>query len=336
MYMKLLIAILIGFFLLEAPLGCRSDRRREKARRADSDNEVVIAVNAKNQKTMPPLNDAEKQIIIAKGTERPFTGKYWNHFEQGAYLCRQCGSKLYRSGSKFRSDCGWPSFDDEIPAAVKRLTDADGRRTEILCASCDGHLGHVFAGEQLTEKNIRHCVNSASLIFEPTVAKASAQAIFAGGCFWGVEHHMEQIDGVASVVSGYIGGDVADPTSRQVASGKTGHAEAVRVVYDPKKVTYEVIARKFFEIHDPTQLNRQGPGIGDEYRSAVFFLDERQKATAEKLIAQLRTNGYDVVTKVEKASRFYAAEDYHQDYLVKHPGRYICHKPVARFDKPKE
>ena len=117
--------------------------------------------------TMPPLTDKEKHILLQKGTEPPFTGKYWDHFEPGTYVCRKCGKELYRSDSKFRSECGWPSFDSEIPGTVRRQGDADGRRTEILCAGCGGHLGHVFEGEGFTPRNVRHCVNSASLIFRP-------------------------------------------------------------------------------------------------------------------------------------------------------------------------
>ena len=114
---------------------------------------------------MPPLTAAEKRIIIGKGTERAYTGKYWNHHEKGAYICRQCGAMLYRSDSKFKSNCGWPSFDDEVKGAVTRVPDADGLRTEIICTACKGHLGHVFLGEQFTAKNTRHCVNSASIVF---------------------------------------------------------------------------------------------------------------------------------------------------------------------------
>ena len=299
------------------------------------------AMTKNDKPAMPPLNDEEKRVLLRKGTERAFTGKYWDHFAEGVYICRNCGAELYTSTSKFRSDCGWPSFDDEIKGAVKRLPDADGRRTEILCAACGGHLGHVFLGEAMTPKNTRHCVNSVSIVFVPagdkrqpaTQPAKTEEAIFAGGCFWGVEHHLDHTPGVLKAESGYTGGTTRNPTYREVCTGKTGHAEAVRVTYDPAKVSYEHLARLFFETHDPTTVNRQGPDAGTQYRSAVFYKTPEQKATAEKLIKLLKDKGYKVVTELQPAGEFYVAEDYHQDYLDKNPDRPSCHVRVERFEK---
>ena len=308
---------------------------------------------------MKPLTPEEKRVIVDKGTEAPFSGRYYNHSEPGVYRCRQCGAPLYRSQDKFDAGCGWPSFDDQIPGAVKRTPDADGRRTEITCARCGGHLGHVFTGEGFTPRNTRHCVNSLSLDFEPeakagqrleagqtgmpgTAAQApepsAAQpkghtetAIFAGGCFWGVEYLLSKIPGVLKVESGYTGGTTENPTYEEVCSHRTGHAEAVRVVFDPAKVPYEKIARFFFEIHNPTQIGGQGPDLGDQYRSEVVYTTPEQQQTAEKLIALLREKGYDVVTEVTPAGRFWPAEDYHQRYY-EHKGTLpYCHYYTKRF-----
>lgn len=280
------------------------------------------------------LTPEEERVIIGKGTERPFTGKYLDNKESGTYTCKRCDKPLYRSNDKFDSQCGWPSFDDEIQGAVIRVPDKDGIRVEIVCANCGGHLGHVFEGERFTDKDTRHCVNSVSLGFIADYEKTDGiteRAIFAGGCFWGVEYYLEKHPGVVSVTSGYIGGHTKNPTYEEVCSKTTGHAEAVEVVYDPTKTDYETLARLFFEIHDPTQVDRQGPDIGEQYRSEVFYLNDEQKQIAEKLIHDLKGKGYKVATKVTKATEFYKAEKYHQDYYINKGTLPYCHGYTKRF-----
>lgn len=271
------------------------------------------------------LTSAEERVIIHKGTEPPFSGKYNKHFEKGVYTCRRCGAELFESSSKFKSDCGWPSFDDQIGQSVKRIPDADGVRTEILCAKCDAHLGHVFLGEKFTSKNTRHCVNSISMDFVPRQKQKTERAIFASGCFWGTEYHFKQTPGVISTTVGYTGGNLDNPTYKQVCTDRTGHAEAVEVVFDSAKTTYEKLAKLYFETHDFTQLNRQGPDVGTQYRSSIFFLDKQQKQVAERLVRELKKRNYDVKTRIVPAKKFWPAELYHQDYYQKTDKVPYCH-----------
>ncbi|MEA3317580.1 MAG: methionine-R-sulfoxide reductase, partial [Bacteroidota bacterium] len=184
------------------------------------------------------LSDTEKHIIINKGTEAPNSGIYNKFNEKGTYICKQCGSKLYKSSDKFSSNCGWPSFDEEIEGAVKKIPDADGIRTEIVCNNCNAHLGHVFLNEGYTDKNIRHCVNSISLKFIPEKVDTET-AYYAGGCFWGVEYFMKNHEGVISIDAGYIGGIEENPDYNMVCSGQTNYAEAVKIIFNPTITTYE-------------------------------------------------------------------------------------------------
>jgi peptide methionine sulfoxide reductase msrA/msrB len=298
-----------------------------KGRRFEADIHVDNIAFYKDTNMYKKLTAEEERVILHKGTEAPFSGKYVNHFEDGTYTCKQCGAKLFDSSSKFHSNCGWPSFDDQIKGTVKMQPDADGVRTEIVCANCGGHLGHVFTGERLTPKNTRYCVNSISLDFVPEGRDQSKteRAIFASGCFWGTEYHLQKVPGVISTTVGYTGGHVEHPTYKQVCTDKTGHAEAVEVIYDPSKTSYEQLAKLFFETHDFTQLNRQGPDVGKQYRSAIFYLNDEQKDIATKLITTLTKKGFDVKTELTPASKFWPAEDYHQDYY-KHNGKTpYCH-----------
>lgn len=280
------------------------------------------------------LTPEEAKIMLRKGTEAAFCGTLLDNKKEGTYVCRLCGLPLFSSETKFTSGTGWPSFHqpvDEAHIRTYRDTSHGMVRTEIVCARCDGHLGHVFDdGPKPT--GLRFCLNSASLRFHEAGAELpeasrpieTETAYFAGGCFWGVEDRFQKLPGVIDAVSGYQGGRVDNPTYRQVCYTDTGHAEAVRVTYDPARLSYDDLLAAFFRFHDPTQLNRQGPDVGTQYRSAIFCVDEKQLEAAKRFIAEQsereRFRGKKIVTQVEMAPTFYAAEGYHQDYYAKNGG----------------
>lgn len=284
-----------------------------------------------------PLSDYERSIIVDKGTEAAFSGEYLYNTRKGIYMCRQCGAPMYRSEDKFESSCGWPSFDDEIKGAVRRFPDADGERVEIMCARCEAHMGHVFTGEGYTPKDTRHCVNSISMVFVPANFQSRETgprletAIFGRGCFWGVEYFMRKVPGVAATQCGFMGGTVRNPSYEEVCTGNTGHAEVVKVVFDPSKTSFEDLARLYFEIHETGQENRQGPDIGAQYRSEIFHVFSEQRETAERLIEELRSKGYRVVTRLSPADTFWIADISHQDYYTKRGGAPYCHYYKRKF-----
>ncbi|MDF2866647.1 MAG: msrA3 [Gammaproteobacteria bacterium] len=271
------------------------------------------------------------RILQAKATESPFSGKYYDSLASGTYLCRGCGLALFRGNNQFHSGCGWPSFDQEIPGAVLRKPDKDGRRIEILCRGCNGHLGHVFTGEGFTSANTRHCVNSLAIEFVNDKAVLnSEEIILAAGCFWGVEHLFKPVKGILLTEVGYSGGLLSYPSYEAVCSKNTGHLEAVRIVFDPKQITLSDLLGYFFEIHNFTQINGQGPDIGPQYLSAIFYFTEPQQHTAKQKIEQLITQGYKVATRLYPAMTFWPAEDYHQAYYQKNGQTPYCHirKPL--------
>jgi peptide methionine sulfoxide reductase msrA/msrB len=265
-------------------------------------------------------------IVRDKGTEAPRTGEYDDFDRPGTYLCRQCGLSLFRSQTKFYSGCGWPSFDSEVYNHILKKIDKDGIRTEIMCVRCEAHLGHVFKGEKLTSQNIRYCVNSLSLDFVPDLfVNDTEEAIFAAGCFWGVEYYFKLFPGILKTEVGYTGGLKDNPNYQDVCSEESGHFEAIRVIYDPNKLSYEKLAQYFFEIHDPTQQNGQGPDIGSQYLSVIFYYNQMQKDIAEHLIKVLEGNNYSISTDVLPVSTFWKAEGYHQDYYTKNNKHPYCH-----------
>jgi len=323
------------FVILFLLSSCESNNLKEtKKSETKATNQIKSEkINGDVKMGYNKLTKEEERVIIHKGTEAPGIGEFTDFEEKGTYTCKQCDAVLYKSENKFHSGCGWPSFDEEVKGAVLRIPDADGRRTEIVCANCKGHLGHVFIGEGFTEKNTRHCVNSISMKFIPENKKTQKleTAIFAGGCFWGVEFFFQKAKGVTKTQVGYIGGHKENPTYKEVCGKKTGHIEAMEVTYDANLTNFEEMAKLFFEIHDPTQDDGQGNDIGPQYISAVFYLDEQQKAITEKLIKILSKKGDVIATKLIKASKFWPAEEYHQQYYEKGGGKPYCHAYTKKF-----
>ena len=327
--------------------------RAQSAQTATFDPQAMSSFKKPEATELKKKLSSEQFAVTQKcGTEPAFNNEYWDNHKPGLYVDIVSGEPLFSSLDKFDSGTGWPSFTKPVAGTdiVEKKDASFGiERTEVRSKLADSHLGHLFDDGPADKGGLRYCINSTALKFipleemdqagygkylEPFVkaglikAPLHETAILAGGCFWGMEEIIRKIPGVVKTTVGYSGGTTADPTYEDVCTGATGHAESIQVEFDSTKLTYEQLLDYFFRMHDPTTLNRQHNDVGTQYRSAIFYTSEAQKQTAEAVKQKWDKSGKftrPITTELTAAGKFYPAEDYHQKYLVKHPGGYTCH-----------
>lgn len=308
----------------------------------------------KTEEAIAALTPEEYRVTQRNGTERPGSGALLRNKDAGIYVDVVSGEPLFASADKYESGCGWPSFTKPIePANVKSTRDWSTiiPRTEVRSAHGDSHLGHVFKDGPRDRGGLRYCINSASLRFVPRAEMEARgygaylgliepaptrteRAVLAGGCFWGMQDLIRRLPGVVSTRVGYSGGEVRNATYRNHGD----HAEAVEIVFDPTRTDFRAVLEFFFQIHDPTTVNRQGNDRGASYRSAIFYADERQRSVAEDTIADVEASGLwpgKVVTELAAVGDFWEAEPEHQDYLQRRPNGYTCHFARPNWKLPR-
>lgn len=275
------------------------------------------------------LTPEQYRITREAGTEAPHSSDMCSRFEPGIYACVCCKTKLFDASHKFESGTGWPSFTNPIkPNLIKYIKDLSYGmvRIEALCNTCDAHLGHVFP-DGPPPSGLRYCMNAVAL---ERVEATEKKIVLGGGCYWCTEAVFSEINGILSIRSGFSGGSIANPTYREVCSGRTGHAEVVELTYDPKIISLKEILKLHMLTHDPTTLNRQGGDVGTQYRSVIFYQNEEEKNAALGVIADVQSE-YDnpIVTEVMPFDAFYEAHEEHQNYYANNPEQGYCQVVIA-------